>query len=102
MGYSRKDPNNGGGWEHGISRGTEERTSENSWDQLKKKWNFQECTRKDHVIGGWGGGGWKVYPQSPCLDFSWNIPTLSILFTILTIDDMQDDASDMLRIFLKY
>ena len=69
---------------------------------IKKEVEFPGMYKKRACNGGVGGGGWKVYPQCPCLDFSWNIPTLSILFTILTIDDMQDDASDMLRIFLKY
>ena len=69
---------------------------------VKKEVEFPGMYKKRSCNWGMGGGGWKVYPQSPCLDFSWNIPTLSILFTILTIDDMQDDASDMLRIFLKY
>ena len=36
-----------GGWrEHGISRGIEERACGNSRSQLKKKWNFQGCSRK--------------------------------------------------------
>ena len=44
----------------------------------------------------------KVYLQPPCLDFSWNSPTLTILFEILTIDDMPVDASYMLWFLLKY
>ena len=35
-------------------------------------------------------------------NFSWDSPTFSILFEILTIDDMQDNASDMLSFLLKY
>ena len=137
-----KNPNRGVGWGHGISGGIEERTCGNSRGQLKKKWNFQGCTRTNHVISmglgflpwnfqevshnfaefpevkGWnflgqsdktkisirreGRGVRKVYPQPPCMDFSWDSPTLSILFAILTIDDMQDDAPDILRFLLKY
>ena len=37
----------GGSWGHGISRGIEERKCGNSRDQLKKKWNFQGCLRKN-------------------------------------------------------
>ena len=44
----------------------------------------------------------KVYLQPPCSDFSWNSPTLTILFEILTIDDMPVDASYMLWFLLKY
>ena len=45
MGYTRKNPNSGGSWEHGISRGIEERACKNSSGQLKKKWNFQGCIK---------------------------------------------------------
>ena len=46
MGYSRKNQNSNGGWEHGIFRGIEERTCGNSRGQLKKEWNFQGCMKK--------------------------------------------------------
>ena len=47
-------------------------------------------------VGGWvcecvGGGQVSITPE-----------TSSILFETLTNDDMQDDASDMLRFLLKY
>ena len=51
----------------------------------------------------------KLYPSPSCLDCSWNSPVLSILIAILMtwwhdgiIDDVRDDASDMLRFLLKY
>ena len=55
FGYSRKKQNKGGwfGQGHGISRGTEEISWENSKVQLKKKWNFQGCCRKIHVEFPW-------------------------------------------------
>ena len=43
----------GEGWGHGISRDIEERACGNSRDQLKKKWNFQACSRKTHVEFPW-------------------------------------------------
>ena len=50
----------GGGWGHGISRGIEERKCGNSRDQLKKKWNFQGCLRKNScgISIGLGSGCW--------------------------------------------
>ena len=38
-----------GGWGHGISRSVEERTCGNSRVYLKKKRNFQGCSRKNYV-----------------------------------------------------
>ena len=54
MGYSRKNSNNtwnfhGG---HGISR-SKERTCGSSGGQLEKKWNFEGCTRNNHVEFPW-------------------------------------------------
>ena len=48
MGSTRKNSNSGGGWEHGISRGSAERTCRNSRRQLKRKWNFLGCVRKNN------------------------------------------------------
>ena len=41
-------------------------------------------------------------PQPHFLEFCCNSAMLLILIAILTIDDMQDDVSDMLRFLLKY
>ena len=38
-----------GGWGHGISRSVEERTCGNSRVYLKKKRNFQGCSKKNYV-----------------------------------------------------
>ena len=43
----------GGSCEHGISRDIEERSCGNSRGQLKKKCNFQGCSRKIHVEFPW-------------------------------------------------
>ena len=44
----------------------------------------------------------KIYPQLLCLDFCCNSPMLLILIAILTINDMQNDASDMLWFLLEH
>ena len=56
MDYFRKNQKQGRPG-HGISRGIQERTCGNSRGQSKKKWNFQECTRKNHIVSR-GLGFW--------------------------------------------
>ena len=65
MGYFRKKPNRGC-WGHGISRGIEERAYGNSRGQLKKKWNFQGCSRETHVEFTWimGSPVWDFFRNS--------------------------------------
>ena len=41
------EKNQTGGWGHGISRVIGERKCGNSRGQLKKKWNFQGCSREN-------------------------------------------------------
>ena len=43
----------GRGWGHRISRSIEEKNCGNSRGQLKKKWNFQEYSRKTHMKFPW-------------------------------------------------
>ena len=51
MGYSRKKQT--GDLGHGISWSIEEIASGYCRGQLKKKWNFQGCSRKTHVEFPW-------------------------------------------------
>ena len=82
MAIPEKNPNRGGGWGHGISRGIEERTFGNFRGHLKKLWNFQGCTRKSHVISvALGFWTWNLqgvsqnFAEFPGLKafFLWNI-----------------------------
>ena len=41
------------GWGHGFSRGIAERACGNSRGTLKKKWDFQGCSRKSHLEFPW-------------------------------------------------
>ena len=42
-----------GGWGHSFSKGTKERTCGNFKGHLRKKWNFQGCSRKSYMQFTW-------------------------------------------------
>ena len=103
MGYSGKNSNkvwnfHGG---HGISRG-KGRTYRNSGGQLKKKWNFEGCTKNNHAEFPWVLVLDLGTLEGVSHKFLWDSPMFSVLIQILIIDDMQDNASDMLSFLLKY
>ena len=75
---SRKNPNKGG-WEHGISRGIEERPYGNSRGQVKKV-EFPWVTRKNHVEFSWIlVFGLEI--SKSCSTILWNFQGWSFLFS---------------------